>query len=249
MLPYASTAKSNGRRDPLSTTQWSVVLAAGDSRAPGAREALAALCERYWGPLYGYIRRRGYLLEEAQDLTQEFFARFLEKNYLKTVDREKGRFRSFLLASLKHFLANEYDREKAQKRGGDVMVFSLDLVAGEERYARTPGRDETPEDAYAHQWALTLLDNVLSHVRDEYLQAGKGQLFDALKGCLTTDGTDAGYRAVAEMLGSTEGAVKVAVHRLRKRYRESLRAELQLLVAEPGDVDEEIKFLFAALSA
>jgi RNA polymerase sigma-70 factor (ECF subfamily) len=231
----------------FATTHWSLIVAAREGEAAQAQEALADLCRAYWYPLYGYIRHQGYAADRAQDLTQEFFARLLEKDFLGTVDPEKGKFRSFLLAACKHFLANEHDRERARKRGGDRHSLSLDFRDADGRYAHEPAHGETADRLFERRWALALLDQVLARLRGEYEAGGKGRLFECLKGRLTggTGGTPHA-RAAAE-LGLSEGAVKVAVHRLRKRYRELVREEIAHTVEGPGQVEDEIRALFAAL--
>jgi RNA polymerase sigma-70 factor (ECF subfamily) len=213
-----------------------------------AQEALEALCGNYWYPLYAYVRRQGHNPHDAQDLTQAFFARLLEKNYLADVQREKGRFRSFLLASLKHFLANEWDRERALKRGGGRKLIALDEDSAESRYKLEPKDDLSADKIYERRWALTLLDQVLSKLRTEFEADGKTQQFDTLKDYLASGRTSVSYAQAAERLGMNEGAVKVAVHRLRKRYRELLRAEIAQTVATASEIDAEIRYLFAALS-
>lgn len=222
-------------------TRWSMILAARDP--VGARAALGELCHVYWFPLYAYVRRRGYSAEDAQDLTQTFFARLLEKNWLDTVAPEKGRFRAFLLAALKHFLANEWDKAQAQKRGGGAIPVSLDA---ETRYQREPLNELSPDRLFDRQWALALLDIVLNRLRDEHDTAEKRRLFEALRGTLTGDQPEAGYAELGRQLGLNEGAIKVAVHRLRKRYRELLRAEIAQTVSDRGPVAEELLSLFAA---
>lgn len=231
----------------FATTHWSVVLAARDQDAPQSREALAALCASYWYPLYAYIRRRGHAADPAQDLTQEFFARLLEKDYLQVVDRAKGKFRSFLLAACQHFLCNEYDRLKARKRGGGRALLALDFQAAEGLYGQEPAHALTPEKLFERRWALTLLDQVLGRLRDEMSRAGKGKQFEALKSFLMGENKAMPYRRVAEALELSEGAVKVAVHRLRKRYRELLREEIERTLDKSDQVEDEIRDLFAAL--
>jgi RNA polymerase sigma-70 factor (ECF subfamily) len=208
---------------------------------------LATLCGTYWYPLYAFIRRQGFSAEESRDLTQEFFAKLLEKDFLATVDRDKGRFRSFLLAACKHFLANERDRARAQKRGGGQHFISIDLSDAESRYGFEPAHELTPEKLFERRWVLTLLEQVLAQLREETVQAGKENLFDHLKAFLTGEGNPASHRQTAEELDMTEGAVKVAVHRLRKRYRELLREEIAKTLNETDSIDEEIRQLFAAL--
>jgi RNA polymerase sigma factor (sigma-70 family) len=231
----------------FATTHWSIVLSAGDRDSPQAHEALASLCQTYWYPLYAFIRRQGFSAEESQDLTQEFFARLLEKDFLATVNRDKGRFRSFLLAACKHFLANERDRAGAKKRGGDQRFISIDLPDAENRYSLEPAHELTPEKLFERRWVLTLLEQVLTQLREETAQAGKADLFDLLKTYLTGEGNQTSHRQTGEELGMSEGAVKVAVHRLRKRYRELLREEIAKTMNESDSVEDEIRHLFAAL--
>jgi RNA polymerase sigma-70 factor (ECF subfamily) len=235
------------RRESFATTQWSQVLAARDGTSSKARQALADLCSTYWYPLYAYVRRRGYRPDEAQDLTQAFFARLLEKESLRAADRERGRFRSFLLASLQHFLCNEHDRARARKRGGGRAALSFDLDAAEDRYRLDPSHDLTPEKLFERRWALTLLDQVLGRLRQEWEADGKGPLFVALKPTLTGEANTDSYREVASHLGLSEAGVKVTVHRLRRRYRDLLREEIGRTVAQARDVEDEIRNLFAVL--
>jgi DNA-directed RNA polymerase specialized sigma24 family protein len=232
----------------FATTHWSVVVAARDGEAVEAREALAALCQAYWYPIYAYVRRQGHPADQAQDLTQEFFTRLLEKDFLGAVDPEKGKFRAFLLAACKHFLANERDRDRAQKRGGGRACLPLDFGDAEVRYGREPGHRLTAEKLFERRWALALLEGVLARLREEHAARGKGELFDRLRGFLVGERQPGGYAGAAADLGLTEGAVKVAVHRLRQRYRELLREEIARTVHDPEQVDEEIRALFAALA-
>jgi RNA polymerase sigma-70 factor (ECF subfamily) len=231
------------------TTHWSVVAAAGRNDTTRARDALARLCQAYWHPLYAYVRRLGYSPHDAQDLTQEFFARLLTRNFLASADAARGRFRSFLLGSLKHFLANEWDKAHAQKRGGGQIPLSMDFATAETGCHFEPADPITAEKIYERRWALTLLDQVLRRLRDEYTDSGREPLFEQLKSTLTEVSGTVRYAEIAARLGSTEGAVKVAVHRLRQRYREVLRAEIADTVAAPGEVDDELRNLFAALAA
>lgn len=233
--------------ESFATTQWSLILAAQDSTAPEAREALAALCRSYWYPLYAFIRRQGFAAEQAQDLIQEFFARLLAKDFLGPVRRDKGKFRAFLLKACTHFLANERDRARARKRGGGRETLSLHLDAAEHRFEREPSHTLTPERLFERQWALTLLEQVLARLKDEMSRADKGGVFERLKVFLTGEKKTAPYRQLGEDLGLTEGAVKVAVHRLRRRYRELLLEEIGRTVEDPADIDDEIGRLFAAL--
>jgi RNA polymerase sigma-70 factor (ECF subfamily) len=228
-------------------THWSVVLAAGRSESTHAQAALEQLCANYWHPIYFYVRRQGHGPADAQDLTQEFFARLLARNDLAAVDRSKGRFRSFLLASLKHFLANEWDKAKALKRGGGQVPLSIDASAAESSYGFEPVENITPDKLYERRWALSLLQQVMAQLKSEYTREQKAEVFDALKGTLTGEGCAAGYAQIAERLRSSEGAIKVAAHRLRRRYRELLQAEIAHTVSSPQQIQEEIRALFAAL--
>ncbi|HXB75043.1 MAG TPA: sigma-70 family RNA polymerase sigma factor [Candidatus Acidoferrales bacterium] len=228
------------------TTRWTLVVAAGDPHRKEARSALVYLCENYWYPLYAYLRRRGYPAHRAQDLTQEFFIRVLEGRYLDRADPEKGRFRSFILTSLKFFVADEEDRDRAQKRGGGT-VEPLEFPSGEQRYQREPGHDETPERIFERRWALTVLDRVVENLREEFVQHGRPEHFDRLKVFLLGQ-ADTPYAALAREMNTSEGALKVAIHRLRKRYRELFRQEIADTVADPAEVESELRFLAAVLS-
>jgi len=234
-----------GRSD-FPTTRWTLVTAASDPARRENRAALVSLCESYWYPLYAYVRRRGHSADEAQDLTQEFFLRILEGRYLDRADREKGRFRSFLLTSMKFFLADEMDRSRAQKRGG-AAVLPFELSCGEERYQREPAHNETPERIFERRWAHSLLDRVLTRLRDEFVQHGRLDHFNKLKVFLLGQG-EAPYATLARELDLSEGALKVAIHRLRKRYRELFRQEIAETVADPAEVESELRYLAAALS-
>jgi len=230
------------------TTRWSVVLTAGHSDTTHAHAALEKLCQIYWYPIYAYVRRRGHSPEDAQDLTQEFFARLLERNWVGRADRQKGRFRSFLLSAMNHFLSDEWDKARAQKRGGGVMPVPLQFDTAETRYGHELADPVTPEQNYERRWALTLLDEVLRRLHSEYEQEGKAELFAALNPCLVGDRTAQPYAGLAVKLGVSEGTVKSAVHRLRQRYRQLLHDEIADTVAEPGEVDEELRHLFAVLA-
>jgi RNA polymerase sigma-70 factor (ECF subfamily) len=227
------------------TTQLHLVRTAGGSFSTESQEALAALCRTYWYPLYAFVRRQGYAPDDAQDLTQGFFVCLLEKGYLRQYQRERGRFRSFLLASLKHFLANERDRAGTQKRGGGVTTFSFEDVirTGEQRYSLEPRSNLTPEKIFERHWALMMLDQVLARLGRESAQ------FDRLKGFLVGDETHIPYRQLATDLGTTEGAVKVSVHRLRLRFREILRDEISHTVSDPAEIQEEIRYLMTIVAA
>ncbi len=235
--------------DRFLTTHWSLVIAAGRRQSPQSDGALASLCSTYWYPLYAFVRRRGYAPEEAQDLTQEFFAALLDKNYVQDADRQRGRFRSFLLTALKHFLSNQRNRARAKKRGGGRSVFSLDFESGEIQYRREPADAMTAERLFERRWALKLLDRVLGRLQQEYADAGNPAIFEHLKECLTREKGSTPYRQVAQQAGLTEGAVKVAVHRLRRRYRELLEEEIAQTVSTAAEVEDEIRQLFAALGS
>jgi RNA polymerase sigma-70 factor (ECF subfamily) len=230
------------------TTHWSRIVAAGDPRSPQTREALAALCEAYWYPIYAYIRRRGVEPEQARDLTQDFFVRVVEKGLFAEADPHRGRFRSFLRTVCAHALANRRDHDRAQKRGGGKPLLSIDARDAEGRYAREPAHDFTPERVFDRVWALTLLGRVLDQLEREYDDAGRQSTFEQLRTVLTDAADAAPYAEIAARVGSTEGAVRVAVHRLRKRYGVLLREEIAATLEDPADVDDEIHALFAALA-
>ena len=235
--------------DSFHTTRWSVVLAAGQSAEPAAGAALATLCQSYWFPLYAYIRRRSATIDEAQDLTQEFFVRLLEKDTLAVAAPDRGRFRAFLLTALKHFLANQADKAHAQKRGGGRSPLSLDFDAGESRYHREPSHALTAETLFERQWTLTLLDRVMSALEAELSAAGRLPQFEVLREFIVRGSGDASYIQAAEALGINEPAARTAAHRLRRRYRELLRAEIAETVADESEIDAEIRRLFASLAA
>jgi RNA polymerase sigma factor (sigma-70 family) len=229
----------------FTTTHWSIVLAAKDGDDAVVDPALESLCKAYWFPLYAFIRRRGYQVHEAQDLTQAFFARLLEKDFLRAIDRRKGKFRSFLLAALDHFLANEWRRAKAQKRGGGATFIPLDEV-GERQYLQTPAL--SPEQLFEQQWAMALLEKSLTQLRAEFKASEKSALFDALKVFLTSEKREVSYAQLSSRLGISEAALKMAVSRLRRRFGEILRAEIAATVTGREEVDQELRDLFAALS-
>ncbi len=229
------------------TTHWSLVLAAGHDSTRDSQDALARLCQVYWYPLYTYVRRRVGNVHDAQDLTQAFFARFLEKEYLGDVDPKRGKFRSLLLASMKHFLSNERVRSRAQKRGGGRPVLSLNFEDAESRYRLEPADTMTPERLFERRWALTLLGQVVKRLEREFTDAGKRDLFAGLKPFLTFAPDGPSQREVAAELGMSEGAVKAAAHRLRQRYRNVLREEISQTVDSPDDVAEELNELFDAV--
>ena len=222
-----------------------MVAAAGAQRKE-AHSALVSLCEGYWYPLYAYVRRRGYPADQAQDLTQEFFVRVLGGRYLDRADPDKGRFRAFILTSLKFFLADEADRVRAEKRGGG-NVLSLEISSGEERYQRDPSHNETPERIFERRWALSVLDRVVERLRSEFVHHGRLEHFERLKVFLLGQ-SDAPYAALAREMNTSEGALKVAIHRLRKRYRELFRQEIADTVADPIEVESELRFLAAVLT-
>jgi RNA polymerase sigma-70 factor (ECF subfamily) len=236
----------SGPRD-FATTQWSLVIAAnpGEASRSRARRALEKLCKAYWYPLYAFVRYRGYSSDEAQDLTQAFFARIIETHGLASADPARGRFRSYLLGAMKHFLANEWHRGRTKKRGGDVTFLDLDALAPEARYALEPACSTDPDAAFDREWAQQTTARAMEKLRAESEARGKGELFEGLKGSLT--GEESARSETAARLGMTEGAVKVAVHRLRQRYRELLRAEIEETVTHPSDVDLEMRHLVAAL--
>jgi len=233
----------------FATTHWSVVLCAGAGPSASSAQALEQLCRDYWFPLYAFIRREGHGPIEAQDLTQEFFARLLQGNYLASVGPEKGKFRSFLLASLKHFLANEWDRQHRQKRGGDAVILSLDDETAEMRYLAEATHEATADKIYERRWAQTVVEKVLEQLRAEAGGPLKQRRFDALKDCLVDDPEAARYSELARNLGLTVNGVKSAVHRLRQRFRELFRQEIAQTVSSPEEVDGEIRHLFSALAA
>jgi RNA polymerase sigma factor (sigma-70 family) len=244
-----TTAASRGNfHEPFVATRWSVVLAAGGPDADSKRQrALEELAQIYWFPLYAFVRRQGQSPETAEDLTQEFFSRLIEKHSLRHVDPSKGKFRSFLLASLKHFLGNDYDKAQAQKRGGRRKVVALDALNAEARYAIEPVDEMTPERLFEQRWAWAVLDQVLLRLREQYTAKGQVALFEALKGALLQRPVAGQYADVAHKLGMNQGAVVVAAHRLRGRNRKLLRDEIAQTVAEPGLVDAEVTYLLGCL--
>jgi len=233
--------------DFFATTRWTMVLSAGHKSSPQSEKALGELCQIYWYPLYAYIRRQGHTKEDAEDLVQAFFARFLEKNYLEGLSGERGKFRAFLLASLKHFLANEWDKANRQKRGGGAQHLSLDWQSADERYHLGPPDPMTPDRAFDRAWALALLERVITRLREECASAGKATLFEQAKEFLMVGEGIIPYAQAAQALGWDEGSVRVAVHRLRKRYRELLREEIAQTLSDPSRVGEELQALQAVL--
>jgi len=231
------------------TTHWSVVLSAQDPHCPRSREALESLCRTCWYPLYSYARRTGHSAPDAEDLTQGFFARLLEKDYLKAAAREKGRFRTFLLVALKRYLANEWDRQHAQKRGGFAPVVLIDQELAESRFASEPAHHLSPDLLFDRQWAMTLLERTMTQLQQEYATSGRAELFEHLRGCVARDESALPYAEVAGRLKLTEAAIKMAVHRLRSRYREILRHEIAQTVSTPEEIEEEIRHLFSAFDS
>ena len=229
------------------TTHWSVVLEARAGGSPDADAALAKLCQTYWHPVYTFVRRMGHGPEDAKDLTQEFFAQFIAKELLRLADRDKGRFRTFLLATLDHFLAREWSRAHRQKRGGQFTFVSLDQASPEERYQLEPVDNETPEKKFAKQWALAVLQNALAALEKECAEGGKGDWFGEVRGLLSDEPDEGAYAGVGERLGMTEGAVRVAVHRLRRRYGELLRAEVAQTVGSAAEAEDELRHLMKVL--
>jgi len=229
-------------------TRWTVVLTAGRSDTTHARAALAQLCEAYWYPLYAYVRRKGYSPPDAEDLTQAFFARVLEEHFVAAADKEKGRFRSFLLTRLNHFLADEWDRLQAQKRGGGQRLIPLEGGTAETRYQIEPADPRSPDKLFEYRWAVTLLERVFERLRQEYEKNSKAALFGELQGCLTQARAAVPYAEVGARMGLSEGALRVAVHRLRQRYRDLLRAEIDDTVSGPEAVEEELRHLFRVLA-
>jgi RNA polymerase sigma-70 factor (ECF subfamily) len=231
----------------FTTTHWSVVLAAGDTQSPKGDAALDNLCQGYWYPLYAYVRRRGHDAETARDLTQEFFAQLLSKRLLAGVDPTKGRFRSWLLGVMNHFLAHEWAKVRAQKRGGGQRAFSLDEVDAEKRYGLEPADEATPETIFDRRWAFTVLNGAAARLRDEYKTAGKMDFYSSLKGFVSTDGASVSYEEAARHLGLSQSAVKSAIHRLRQRYQELIRDEIAQTVTSVTEIDEEIRYLLAVI--
>lgn len=241
--------KRAGQSPVFVTTRWSMVVRAAGTASPDSRRALEQLCQTYWYPLYAYVRRCGHAPPDAQDLTQEFFARLIADEVFAKADKSKGRFRSFLLGVLKHFLAHEWEKSKARKRGGHLQLVPLSTDSAEIRYSSEPATDDgTPDRAYDRQWALALLDLVLGRLRKEYAQRGRDRLFDCLKQTLSAAGEASAYREVARQLEMSEAAVKIAAHRMRQRYRALLREEIAHTLDSPQAVEEELQHLFSALS-
>jgi RNA polymerase sigma factor (sigma-70 family) len=243
-----SDSKSPPEVFVFATTHWSVVLAAGKADAPQATDALEGLCRTYWYPLYAYVRRRGHSPADAQDLTQGFFAALLKGNYLARANRERGRFRTFLLTSIDNFLHNAHDRATALKRGGSHEIVSWEEQVAEGRYALEPVAGLSPEQIYERRWAATLLEQVLARLRRESSLAGRVELFDQLKPHLWREDDATPYAQLATSFGMTVAALKVRLHRLRQRYRDLLREEIAQTVAEPAEIEGEINYLIRVMS-
>lgn len=241
-----SSSHSNSGKRVFATTSWSMVLEAADAEASGVADALSELCQRYWFPLYAFVRRRGFDRSQAEDLTQSFFADLLEKNRLQHVEPSRGSFRSFLLTSLSNFIANQWRAESAQKRGGGQTILSIDYERADNQYAEQPADDLSPEKVFERNWALSILEQTLEAVGTQYEESGKRELFADLQGFLTGDDNVA-YAELSKKTGMREGALKVAVHRLRQRYGQQLRLQIAKTVQDPADVDQELRSLFQAL--
>ncbi|MDD5351282.1 MAG: sigma factor [Chthoniobacteraceae bacterium] len=243
-----ASASVETKNDLFATTRWTVVLEAGHESTPQAKHALEELCRTYWYPLYAYVRRRGYSREDAEDLTQAFFAHFLEKRSLEGLSAERGRFRAFLLASLKHFLANEWDKANSQKRGGRLTHLSLDWETADSQFQIADHTARSPDNVFDQEWATALLGKVIEQLRLEHKAARKEPLFARLKPFLIPDNGATSYAEAAGILGMEEGAVRTAVHRLRKRYRTLLRNEIAQTLTSAGEVEEEMRTLFGAFA-
>jgi DNA-directed RNA polymerase specialized sigma24 family protein len=248
MSPYENQVAAPPRQNWFATTHWTVVLAAGDRGAPQAAEALEKLCRLYWYPLYAYVRRKGYNVHDAEDLTQAFFAHFLDKNYLARASQQRGRFRSFLLTSMQNFLAHEWERARAAKRGGGRTLLSWDEISGESRYALEPASDLSPDNIFEQRCAAMLFQKALSELQREMAAAGNSEQFERLKRFLSAKAQADDYAEAASGLGMTPGAVGVAVHRLRQRYGELVREEIAHTVATPAEVEEEMRYLIKLVS-
>lgn len=246
------TQNSNHPQRPsrawFATTHWSVVLAAGDKADSKSTGALQTLCETYWYPLYAYVRQKGYGSQDAEDLTQSFFMHLLDKDRLGRLTQDKGKFRSFLLTALNHFLVDQWKRNRAQKRGGGQAVLRLDMQDAETRYRQEPVDTTTPEKLFEQNWAVTLLNTVLAQLQQEQADKGKGDQFEQLKFCLTGQRSAVPYAELAENMKVSQAALKVLVHRLRQRYRDLLHQEVAHTVSGLDEVEEELQYLFQVLS-
>jgi len=256
LMPDAGRGDSSSRessglvgRESFATTHWSVVLGARETECSGAAEALANLCRTYWHPLYAYIRRRGHHPSDAQDLTQEFFYRLLDRHYLSQVDPAKGKFRSFLLVAVNHFLANEWDRARTIRRGGRINFVSFDAASAEDQFTEEPATGLTAEKLFERQWALALLRQVTDALAAEFAAEGRAEQFERLKGFLIDEKRTVSWAELAAAMGLTEGALKMSVQRLRQRFGRILREQIARTVAGPEEVEEEIRALLKALSS
>jgi len=248
MIPTIDTTHSSaGRAAQFTTTHWSVVLAAGQTDSPAASAALEQLCQSYWYLLYAFVRRHGSSPQDAEDLTQAFFERVLEKCYLADLDQSKGRFRDFLKAALKHFLADCRDRERAAKRGGGKTIIHLDALTPEERYRLEPPDAMTPDTRFDRDWALTIVQNAVEELREEYAAQGKTEVFEQMKSQLPGGVTSLPQAEIARRLGKTEEAVKAEASRFRRRFRDLGRAEIHHTVAGVPEIDEELRYLSEVL--
>lgn len=248
MTSEHSSQPSSVPGDIFATTHWTVVLAAGQRHTPQSDHALEELCRTYWFPLYAYVRRHGHAKADAEDLTQAFFARFLAKNYLAGLSAERGRFRAFLLAALKNFLVNEWKHASRQKRGGGARALSLDWETADTKFQVAARAEPSPDQAFDREWALALLSKVIERLQTECTADGKAKLFEQLKVFLAAGKGETAQSDMAHALGMEEGAVRVAVHRLRKRYRQLLRDEIANTLSDPAMVDEEMRALFGAFT-
>jgi RNA polymerase sigma factor (sigma-70 family) len=242
--PDSRTAPHSARE--FITTHWSIILRAGGAASKDADAALEDLCRAYWYPLYAYVRRQGHSVDDAQDLTQNFFARFLDRKSLRLADPHRGRFRTFLLTSLKNFLINEWRKSNREKRGGGRQIISLDAEETETRFLAEPA--DAPDKAFERHWALVVLDRVLSQMQAEFAAAGRGHVFEELKSYLTGEDNESSSTEIGRRLGMTEGNLRVTIHRLRGQYRDLLREEVARTVETPEAIEEEIRHLISALS-
>lgn len=246
MFQTAGEASRTGPR-VFATTHWSVVMTAGQGDSAPAQRALETLCRAYWYPIYVYVRRKGYGADDAQDLTQEFFAQLIRNEHLRRADREKGKFRTFLLSTLDYFLAREWSRAHRQKRGGQFIFISLDQQTPEERYRLEPRDNDCPEKKFLREWALTVLKQTMDALERDCEINGKGALFREVRHLLSGERDGGVYGEIGRRLGISEGAIRVAVHRLRRRYGELLRSEIGQTVSDAEEIDEEMRYLLAAL--
>lgn len=247
LVPYNQHMQSDQGRASFATTRWSLVEKAGHQSSAQSRRALEVLCKSYWYPLYAYVRRRVSDRTEAEDLTQAFFTELIEKNYVGDASPERGRFRAFLLTAFKHFLSKQWERARAQKRGGGRVPIPLDFESADSRFTIEPVTNLTAEQIFERQWAVTLLDQAISRLQQEFVEADKADQFEKLKGFIIGDHAGTTYADVAEDLNLSLAAAKMAASRMRRRYRELIRDEIAQTVADPGEIDDEIQKLFAAL--